>query len=53
MKNHALKSAAQILATLNKYCNLIISKMGKTWHFYFPYSRQTKKNFLATAGTQK
>jgi hypothetical protein len=35
MKNHATKSAAQISATPNKFCNLSISRMGKTWHFIF------------------
>jgi hypothetical protein len=35
MKNHAIKSAAQISPTLNKFCNLSTFKMGKTWHFIF------------------
>jgi hypothetical protein len=52
MKNHALKSAAQISATPDKYCNLITSKMDKTWHFIFSkvdtlkqtcYSKDTKR----------
>jgi hypothetical protein len=53
MKTHALKSAAQILASPNKYCNLVTSKMGKTWYFIFFYRRHTKKNSLDTARTQK
>jgi fructose-bisphosphate aldolase class 1 len=53
MKTHALKSAAQISASPNKYCNLVTSKMGKTWYFIFCYSRHTKKNSLDTARTQK
>jgi hypothetical protein len=52
MKKHALKSDAQISASPNKYCNILTSKMDKTWHFIFFYSRHTKK-CLATARTQK
>jgi hypothetical protein len=53
MKNRALKSVVQILATLNKYCNLKTSKIFKTWHFILCYSKHTKANFLAIARTQK
>jgi hypothetical protein len=35
MTNRALKSVVQISAFPNKYCNLLTSKMGKTWHFIF------------------
>jgi hypothetical protein len=35
IKNHALKSAMQISAAPNKYCNFITYKMGKTWKFIF------------------
>jgi hypothetical protein len=52
MKNHALKSAAQILASPNKYCNLLTFKMGKSWHFIF-FKVDSLKKFLATIRTQK
>jgi hypothetical protein len=53
MKNHALKSDARISATLNKYCNLITSKMGKTWHFIFATVDTLKQNFLLLQGHKK
>jgi hypothetical protein len=53
MKNRALKSVVQILATLNKYCNLKTSKIFKTWHFILCYSKRTKANFIVIARTQK
>jgi hypothetical protein len=43
MKIRALKNVAQILATLNKYCNLKTSKMGKIWHFIFAIVYKLKK----------
>jgi hypothetical protein len=46
MKSHALKSTTQILATPNNYCNLITSKMGKTWHFIFDTVDTLKQTFL-------
>jgi hypothetical protein len=46
MKNCALKSVVQVSATPNKYCNLITSKMGKTWHFIFPTVDTLKQTFL-------
>jgi hypothetical protein len=49
MKNRALKSAAQISATPNKYCNLIISKMGKTW-FISDNVDTLKQTFLLQQG---
>jgi hypothetical protein len=49
MKNHALKSAAQISVTPNKYCNLIASKMGKTWHFICTVDT-LKQTFLLQKG---
>jgi hypothetical protein len=49
MKKRALKSAAQILATPNKYKT---SKMVKLGILFF-YSRHTKTNFLATTRIQK
>jgi hypothetical protein len=53
MKNRASKSVVQISATPINICNLSTSKMGKTWHFVFLYSRHTKTNFLAIERTQK
>jgi hypothetical protein len=50
MKNHALKSAVQISATPNKYCNLIASKIGKTWHFIFATVDTLKQTFLLQQG---
>jgi hypothetical protein len=46
MKNHALKSAAPILASPNKYFNLLTSKMGKTWHFIFATVDTLKQTLL-------
>jgi hypothetical protein len=50
MKNRALKSAPQISATPNKYCNLKTSKMGKTWHFIFATVDTLKQNFFLQQG---
>jgi hypothetical protein len=53
MKNCALKSAAQISATPNKYSNLKTSKMGKTWHFIFATVDTLKQTFLLQQGHKK
>jgi hypothetical protein len=50
MKNCALKSATQILASPNKYCNLLTPKMGKTWHFIFLKVDTLNKTFLLQQG---
>jgi hypothetical protein len=50
MKNHALKSVAQISASPKKYCNLLTFKMGKTWHFIFDTVDIQKQNFLLQQG---
>jgi hypothetical protein len=50
MKNCATKSAAQISATPNKFCNLSTSKMGKTWHFIFNTVDTLKQTFLLQQG---
>jgi hypothetical protein len=50
MKNCALKSVAQILASPNKYCNLLTTKMGKTWHFSFATVDKLKQTFLLQHG---
>jgi hypothetical protein len=44
------KNAAQILASPNKYCNLLTSKMGKTWHFIFATVDTLKQFFLLQQG---
>jgi hypothetical protein len=46
MKNRATKSVVQISATPNKFCNLLTSKMGKTWYFIFPTVDTLKQTFL-------
>jgi hypothetical protein len=46
MKNRALKSAAQILASPNKYCIFLTSKMGKTWYFIFATVDALKQTLL-------
>jgi hypothetical protein len=53
MKNHATKSAAQISATSNKFCNLSTSRMGKTWHFIFNTVDTLKQTFLLQQGHKK
>jgi hypothetical protein len=50
MKNLALKRSVQISASSNKYCNLLTSKMGKTWHFIFATVGTLKQNFLLQQG---
>jgi hypothetical protein len=50
MKNHALKSDAQISASPNKYYNLLTSMMGKTWHFIFDTVDTLKQNLLLQQG---
>jgi hypothetical protein len=54
VQNRTTKSAAQISATLNKFCNLKTPKVGKTWYFIFDtvdtlkklscYSKDTKED---------
>jgi hypothetical protein len=46
MKNRALKSAAQISASPNKYCIFLTSNMGKTWYFIFSTVDAQKKTLL-------
>jgi hypothetical protein len=53
MKNRALKSTAHISASPNKYCNLLTSKMGKTWHFIFATVDTLKQTFLIQQGHKK
>jgi hypothetical protein len=53
MKNNAQKSAVQISATPNKYCNLKTSKMGKTWHFIFDIVDTLKQLYCDIKRTQK
>jgi hypothetical protein len=50
MKNRATKSTAQISTTLNKFCNLKTSNMGKTWHFIFDIVDTLKKTFMLQKG---
>jgi hypothetical protein len=53
MKNCAPKSDAQISATQNKYCNLITSKMGKTWHFIFATVDTLKQTYCYRKDTKR
>jgi hypothetical protein len=53
MKNHAPKSAAQISATPNKYCNLKTPKMGKTSHYIFATVNTLKQTFFLQQGHKK
>jgi hypothetical protein len=46
MKKRVTKSAAQILGTPNKFCNLKTFKMGKTWHFIFATVDTLKQTFF-------
>jgi hypothetical protein len=46
MKNWATKSAAQISATPNKFCNLKTPQVGKTWHFIFAKVDTLKQTFF-------
>jgi hypothetical protein len=52
MKKYAPKSDAQILVTQNKYCNLITSKMGKTWHFIFATVDTLKQTYCYRKDTK-
>jgi hypothetical protein len=47
-----LKSDGQISVSPNKYCNLLTSKMGKTWHFFATVDT-LKKTFLLQQGQKK
>jgi hypothetical protein len=53
MKNSALKSAAQISASQNKHCNLLASKLDKTWHFIFATVYTLKQTLLLQQGHKK
>jgi hypothetical protein len=50
MKTCARKSAAQISATSNKFCNLKTPKVGKNLHFIFDIVDTLKKTFLLHHG---
>jgi hypothetical protein len=47
------ESAAQILETPNKYCNLKTLKMGKFWHFIFVIVDTLKQTFFYNKDTKR
>jgi hypothetical protein len=50
MKNRSLKSAVQISETLNKYCNIKTSKMGKLDTLFYDTVDTQKQTLLLQQG---